>query len=272
MTDGQTIRRLILALELIPEIDETIDQAVDLAEGLDVELTAIVVEDSSAFKMAALPFTKEVSMLSRREESIDERALERQVRRRIDAIRQRLITSAERARVRHTIVRRRGIPTREIERELGETDLLVLGRQTGFDSQRHMAVPILRNAPSSHIAVVARTQPRERRVHVFYGASESGRTALGIAARLAAARGALLSIFTTASVDQLAPEIDAALVAANQAFEVLTITSTNPERRLAETISRLEGTLVLGRDSAVCQDRELSATVGRIDWPVIIVR
>ena len=82
--DGIVTTRVIVSCDTSPLGTTAIDAAAALARGLDAELKGIFVEDINLFRMAALPFTRDIASAtasaSRLQASEVQRVLEQQAR------------------------------------------------------------------------------------------------------------------------------------------------------------------------------------------------
>jgi hypothetical protein len=77
-------------VESTEEEQDVLAAASDLARGLGAELSGLFVENISLLRMAALPFTREIGLISGIARPIDSRELERMLERQAERVRRRL--------------------------------------------------------------------------------------------------------------------------------------------------------------------------------------
>lgn len=177
------------------------------------EIAGLFLEDADLFRLAELPFTREISRLTSHERPLTGVELERQVR--VQALQAERILrhTAERAGLRWSFKKMRGRVATAIEAAL-DMDLLLLGA-----ARRTMASTAGLHAPGR-----SRAPTKERRppLAVVFDASDKAIQALSLAAALAESSARMLDVLLVAEspeaaaplesqLDELLPEGHAAL-------------------------------------------------------------
>ncbi len=125
---GETIRRVLVALDGGEDDARTLAQAAALARETGAELAALFVEDADVLKLAQLPVL-EVSLFTGGQRRPDSRSIERELRARAEAVRRRLVLLAEREHVAWTFQVWRGRLSEALDQSLREGDLVRMGRR-----------------------------------------------------------------------------------------------------------------------------------------------
>lgn len=125
---GPVVRRVLLAMFPGGTQHRPMDLATRLAQRLNAELAALMVEDSALLQAAALPFTREILHGSGEEREITVNAVERSLRGEARRIREALVERAQTRGVRSSFSTCRGVGHIEVLRLLEPGDLLVTAR------------------------------------------------------------------------------------------------------------------------------------------------
>ena len=176
---GEHIRRILVAIDASPASLAALEIGAELAARFNAELVGIFVEDVNLLHLAELPFTREVGLYSTRTTRMDVTNMERQMRAQARAVRRRLASIAEGARLQWSFQTTRGIVHVALREAAENADLIVMGR-TGWNKQRRLGstarVMVLE---SPHHTMILRRRVRFGvPVLVAYDGSENGQKAL----------------------------------------------------------------------------------------------
>jgi nucleotide-binding universal stress UspA family protein len=120
------LRRIVVAVDASPNSLETLEAAAELAARTQAELEGLFVEDINLFRLARLPFARQVSRISG-DRPLAEEDLEADVRALAAQARQALRAAVERVHVKGSFRVVRGSVSAELVAAAGEADLLILG-------------------------------------------------------------------------------------------------------------------------------------------------
>jgi hypothetical protein len=176
--------RVLLALESSEPAQELLSAATELARGLHVELAGLFVENVALLRMAALPFTREIGLVSGVVRPIEAQDLERTLQRQAEQVRHGLARIAAELALPWSFQVARGSLLDQVLEAAADTDLIVLGRR------RSAATRAGGEAPQPAPAPV---------VSAFFDASEAGHRVLVAALELARGHPEQLSLLVPAS-------------------------------------------------------------------------
>jgi hypothetical protein len=175
--------RVLLALETSEPAQELLAAATELARGLHIELAGLFVEDAALLRMAALPFTREVGLVSGLVRPIETRDLERTLQRQAEQVRHGLAKIAAELALPWSFQVARGSLLEQALEAAAEADLIVLGRRRS----------------AANRAGGETSQPaRSPIVSAFFDASEAAQRVLSAALELAQGRPEQLSLLVPA--------------------------------------------------------------------------
>jgi hypothetical protein len=118
-------RRLVVALEPLPERWRLLQEAVEAAGRMEAELIALFVENESLLDFAGLPFAREVGAFSAARREFDTGAMQRLLRAMAQEARRVLEVHAQRVSVRWSFRVVRGSLVQVLLAEAGEGDLVI---------------------------------------------------------------------------------------------------------------------------------------------------
>jgi nucleotide-binding universal stress UspA family protein len=244
----QTIRRILVALDVSPHSLAALEAAVELAASLHAELVGLFVEDESLLRMIGLPYTREYGVYSARSREIDLAELEQQLRARAGQARRALTAAAQRRQVQWSFRVRRGAVTQHLLAAAGEADLIALGRAGwslpgGVQRLGSSVRAILARAPGLTL-ILERGVRLGLPVVVVYDGSPLSRRALTVAADLARARcgsklGVLIQVGEGQSGQDLQEEVENGL--RGQGLEARLQRVTASDRAALMTAIRYQG-------------------------------
>ncbi|NLX55885.1 MAG: hypothetical protein GXY58_12285 [Planctomycetaceae bacterium] len=154
------VRCILVALDDACSDHETMETAARLAADLQAELQGLYVEDVNALRLAALPFTQEITTASGVARRIDPESMERAMQNKAAHVRQLLERSAARAHIRCSFSVTRGHVTQRALLATGETDLVLFGSRSHAPATRLPAAAPARSAVRPVVAVLDAAAPR----------------------------------------------------------------------------------------------------------------
>jgi hypothetical protein len=180
--------RVLVDLSAGPRAADLLEEALELAVRLEAELSGLFVEEAALLRSSGLPFVRQVHLSSGAAGALDPARIERELRVAAERARATLARVAEARRLRWSFRTGRGELLRELAREAGATDLVVLQR----DWRAAAAARLLSAAGRAELGlqtggVLLARGPRRRgsAVVVALPEGESSHPALLAAARLA---------------------------------------------------------------------------------------
>lgn len=182
-------RKILLALDVSPRSRSALQIAAALAAALDLELAGLFVEDANLLRLAALPFAREIGLLSAQSRAMAAPELERALQREAAAAQHQLAEAAGRRRLRWSFRVARGQIATELFALASELDMVVIGKRAraGF-------WPI-EDRPGARTVAPLAAGP----VMVVHDGSANSLPALELAARLARDGGLELRVLVTAT-------------------------------------------------------------------------
>jgi hypothetical protein len=121
-----TAERVLLAVESTEGEQDLLAAASELARGLRAELSGLFVENIALLRMAALPFTREIGLVSGIARPIDLRQVERMLERQAERVRRRLAEVASELALPWSFQVARGSLIDQVLEAAAKTDLVVL--------------------------------------------------------------------------------------------------------------------------------------------------
>ena len=190
-------RRILVALDASHESRAALSTAADLARQLDAELMGLFVEDIDLLNLAALPFSREIPVLSLSGRNLDLARTERELRAGAAAARRALAAMAERRHLQWSFRVVRGRVDTELLTASREADLITVdqrARQLSARAQLGSAGHTILTRAMRSVLIAARETLTDAPVAVVSEASGiSG--AIALAARLAERNRRHLVIF-----------------------------------------------------------------------------
>ena len=123
-------RRILVALDASRESDAALAAAAELAKHLDAELMGLFIEDIDLLNLAALPFSREVPVLSLSGRELDLERVERELRSKAAAARRALAALAGELHLQWSFRIARGHVDAELLTASQEADLVAVGKGT----------------------------------------------------------------------------------------------------------------------------------------------
>jgi nucleotide-binding universal stress UspA family protein len=276
--DEQAIKRILLALDASTQCRDLLEAAAEFAADMQAELDALFVEDANLFRLAELPFVREIGTVSPRAETLSLARMERELRalaRQAEAI---LATTAKRRSIAWRFRVVRGQVRGELLSAAEASDLVTMGRGGSASRSRSRLGSTARAIAmrsSSPVLLLHTGQTIQPPVYVLYDGTAAGRDALVTAARLnrsAASRIAAIVVGETDALDQLQTQAQQLLEARQQKARFRQL-SDQDINGLAGLLNQAQiGILVLPAPSALLQEDALQGLLDRVPYPVMLVR
>jgi nucleotide-binding universal stress UspA family protein len=273
------IRRILLALDTATHNLAAFEAATALAARLDAELHALFVEDINLLRLAALPFARETRLTSATTHRLQNPDMERALRAEATRAQATLATVATRLNVRWSFQVTRGQVAAQVRAAALETDLVALTFSGGAPARLTQVVAtmeaVMQGAPCPLLMLPPGAAIRPPFVVIYDGSPASAR-ALRLAAQLAQAEDAAVTILLAASeppaVRRLRAEADALL-----ADTKLTAHYPVPPRAEATAIARAvraaaAGTLLMAADSPVFNGNARRRLLEELECAALLTR
>jgi len=195
-------RRILLALDASKESLAALAAAAGLAAPLEAEITGLFIEDTDLLNLAALPFSREATALSRSGRLLEPERLARELRTQAATARQALARAAEASHLPWNFRIARGRIAAELLAAAQDADLIAIGKGTGPWSGRvrlgrHTRTLATQTACSMLFAS-AISCPADAPLAVVYEGGMRSSAALALAARLGERSGKRLLVFVIA--------------------------------------------------------------------------
>lgn len=194
-------RRILVALDASPASLAALDLAADLAARYQAELLGIYVEDINLLRLAEIPFSREIGHFSGISHEIDSRKIERELQTQARRVERRLSAIAQKANLRWSFQKMRGVIHGELLDAAQDTDLIIMGK-TGWSRRRQLgstARNVAVNSTIQSLIMLHKVRP-ETPIMVIYDGSQASQKAL-LAAQLVSSRDVPLNVLII-SADQ----------------------------------------------------------------------
>jgi hypothetical protein len=231
--------------------------ALQLALAMQAELSGVFVEDADLLRVAALPFTREVGLVSGALRPLETADVESALRRQAEQVRRSLAELAQGAQVRWSFRVARGKLAGEVLAAAGRADVVVTGeRQRVAGAGERLAIP-----PTTITAVVEPT--------------EAGLRALSTALELAEGQAQRLSLLVPEAGRQALQVVReaAARIAqgAPEAARIEALPSRRPERIIQAARRHPSRALVLTIGSLSDRDTGLRLLMEESSCPLVLI-
>ncbi len=276
-SSDRSFRRILVALDASPHSRAALDLAVQLAVDLEADLEGLFVKDENLMRAAQLPFAAEVRTHSVSPRALNDRRVQRRLRRQADQAEAVLQAATEPAPVSYDFRVVEGQVTRQLLRAAEEADLVALGKTSTQSSRRRLGTTseaLL--AESSTPVLVLRRAPRRRPPpSTYYDGSETARKALRTAAGLADP-DTPFTVFAPAEnetqTEHLRAEVHEVLGTPPAQTRVHPLTPAEVDRLAALARRRGPGLFVMPGTGSPLVDASLQRFLYELDRPLLLVR
>lgn len=194
------VERIVVAFDMTPFGEIALEAAAGLAAALDAELSGLFVEDVNLMRMAELPFTRELGLISAVTRPIDAPDVERSFRLQAQRSREQLERIAAALDLPWSFQVVRGLGFAAVLECVRELDLAVFGEAAHGPIAKSVWLP----APAGALGGAAQRRRRRfrrlslRSIAVLFDGSEQAWRALAVAYALAATAEARLALLVSA--------------------------------------------------------------------------
>ncbi len=191
LSESWSVRRILVALDASAASLAALNAAVNLASRLHSEVHGLFVEDINLFRLAELPFAREIRYGETVSRQVEREELQRGLRARAAVLRHELAALAEQNKLRSTFQVVRGAVDSELVAAARDSDLLALGRLGHSFVRRTRLGSAARSvvARAASPVLLVRPDVEGGPVVVLYDGSAAGRRALAVAAAVAGQDG-----------------------------------------------------------------------------------
>jgi nucleotide-binding universal stress UspA family protein len=184
----EVFQRILVALDLSPNSLAALDAAATLAARLETELVGLFIEDVDLLKAAALPFTRQVSLLSREAVPLELEDVEAEFRTQVGAIRRRLAQLEQEQRLRWELRVERGRPAVALAEVAQRGDLVAMKVPSGTQAGHISTEPETAQESMAHdyaLLLIVEKLSSTAPIAVVYDRTEAAGAALVTGAALA---------------------------------------------------------------------------------------
>lgn len=188
MMKAININRILVALDASAVNRSILQAATTLAVNLDAKLNALFIEDINLFRLAELPFAREIVYGADTGRGMNVADMERSVQMQVKRLRQLVETIAQQSRLSIAFDVERGDIASAICNASKQADLLIIGKNSQLLKQSLKVGTIAKTLLSSthcNLMLLQHGAIIERPVVVIFDGSEASQTAVSLASRLA---------------------------------------------------------------------------------------
>jgi nucleotide-binding universal stress UspA family protein len=200
-------RSVVVAVSGFGDLRPAFRQAARLAASLNADLAALLVEDESLRRMAALPFVQQVSLATARSLPMAASDLDREFRAFAHLAERMIAEVAREAGIAGRIQTARGQLAASVRTAVRPGDLVMICTTSSFGAgggRRHLAESILAQLSDCDLLLQSPRPEATRSIAVCDDGTEAGKRAIDTAAALARAYGSELTVI---DVDHQAREL-----------------------------------------------------------------
>jgi nucleotide-binding universal stress UspA family protein len=258
-------RRIAVALDASEHSRRALQIAASIAAALEAEIEGVFVENADLFRLAGLPFLRELRHASVGEDALDADRLQREMRALARQTRQALEQSARQFGVTWTFRVWRGNIEAEILNAAVEAEMFALGRMGNFAPFRPR---VKAQQPPAHADRFA--------IGILYNGSDASTRALADAAELAGRQQAPLTVLLQGAnpdtIDKLREKAAVLLGQMGEKVRFLPLETSNSET-LAKAILRSgSDLLIVDAHNPLFDHRMLWQCLQALHCPVLVVR
>ncbi len=273
------INRILVALDSSTANQNVLRAGITLASRFHSRLTAVFIEDADLISAAALPFVREVVYGALSGRAIDAAGMERSIQFQTTRLRKLVASIAQQNQIEIVFDVLRGNVARMLCEVSGQTDLLIIGKNTLLPGESQKVGGIIRSVIASarcNLAVLHYGSSIERPVVTSFTGSEASLHALSLAIDLAHEDHNQLIVILPASDDlkyqQLSKTIQEHLDTQRLQVSLVRL-SDNTVAQVLQIIRQFHGRmLLLESGSDFLTDDQKQALIAQADIPVIFLR
>jgi len=282
MSDLQTaigFRRILVALDASRESQAALAAAAELAGQLGAELMGLFIEDIDLLNLAALPFSREIPLLSPSGRGLDLERIEGELRSKAAAARRALAAVADRLDLQWSFRVARGHVEAELLTAAREADLVAVGKGVRPLSARarlgSAGRAVATQAARSVLFATRAASPVGAPVAIIYEDSSKS-PAIGLAARLAERDRRRLVIFllgeSQASLARQEVSLNKQLRSLGTNAAILTVQASDPSNLWQALQARPLNLLILDALPKLLPDVTLDLLVEKSNCSILLLR
>jgi len=273
------INRILVALDTSTANRYILQASIALATRLNARLNALFIEDADLLKVAELPFVREVTYGSLSGKAMNVAGMERSIASQTTRLRKLVESIAQQNQVEITFDVLRGNVAHELCNTPGQSDLLVIGKNTltlGNSQKIGSITRLVLSSAGCNLAVLQYGCNIERPVMVSFSGSEASQRALLLAIELAHEDHNQLIIILPAVDDATYQQLSGKIqeIIGDQQLQVnLVRLSENSAEQIVSVIQRFHGRmLLLESGSNFLTDLQKQTLVMQTNIPIILLR
>jgi nucleotide-binding universal stress UspA family protein len=259
--DLSPVQRVLVSLDDSWCGREALEAAANLASELQAELKGLFVEDINLFRLAGLPFVREITTSSGISRRVDVDSMERALQKKAEYIEEALASTAKQAQLKWSFSVARGRIMQRTWAESAEADVIIFGSR-GHAPPARAWLGHARTEATHPILAVYDESPNQQRVV---------ETAVALARRYERELVILILADNSRKYSELVGGLHAALDSSNMSNVAISppIVSDN---ELLHTANQRQGSLLLiGRSCPLLNEATLESLVENLDCPIGIV-
>lgn len=273
------INRILVALDASAVNRSVLQAATTLATNLNATLNALFIEDINLFRLAELPFAREIVYGSTTGREMNLADMERSVHTQANRLRKLVETMAQQSQINIVFDVQRGDIASAICDASKQTDLLIIGKNTQLFKQSVKIGTVAQTILSSaqcNLMVLQHGALIERPVVVFYDGSVTSQDTVLLASRLARQDHNALIVLFPATDDnhyqQLYKQLTKKL--SNTTLQLLPVRlTTNTATQVLQVIKQFNGRIfLLKTDNSFLTIDQTQELIKQADFPIILLR
>jgi nucleotide-binding universal stress UspA family protein len=274
---GESIQRILVAVDASPPSFAALEAAAELASKLQAELMALFVEDITLIRLAESPFAIEIGLVSGSIRQLDTQQMQRQLRAQANRVRRRLSLLADRWGIRWDFRVARGAIDDELMAAASKADLVILGRMGWSGSQRLGSTAQAMAAQQVRPALIHAPRVKLRSlILVIYDGSETARRALTMAAGLVERQKGYLTVAILSTGHERAKDlqIEVGLWLRSRGMQARYRWLLEADEGMIKELMRVEEgcVLVLPGELSILEGERLTGLIDDLRCPVMVVR
>jgi nucleotide-binding universal stress UspA family protein len=272
------IDRILVALDSSAANQNILRASIALASYFHSQLNALFIEDADLISAAELPFVREIVLVSPSVRAINAAGMERSIQLQTTQLRKLVASVAQQNQIDIAFNVLRGNVARTLSEASGQTDLLVIGKNSLLQGKSRRVGSITRSVMSSvqcDLAVLHYGSNIERPVVTGFTGSTASLRAVSLAIDLAHEDHGQLIIILPATDDLKYEQLNKA-IEENFNMQQLRISlvrlPNNSTDQILHVIQQFHGRiLLLESSSAFLTDEQKQALIAQADIPVIFL-
>jgi hypothetical protein len=256
-----TIRSILVALDDACSDHETMETAAHLAADLHAELQGLYVQDVNVLRMAALPFTEEITTASGETRPIDEQSMERAMQNKAEQVRRLMEQTAASVQIRCSFSVARGRVPHCALLSTREVDLVLFGSRS--------------HAPSVRPPLGVRTRSSVRPIVAVVDAETMSARTLDTAAAVGQSQGRGLVVLVCRAEPEAVEDLAHTIREAVAEFDVMVRVPLRPIHTVPALIESLQACraalVLLSRDSPLLDEFAVQTLLENLDCSIVLV-